>query len=778
MARFINAFGQVLYHPGAVSRLKTNSNAQLSSATTGVVALIGEADGGQPGVVTEVSDPALAKDTFTSGPLADALRLVFGPSNDPQVSSGAFKVLCYKTNASTQASINLPGAVALIADTSTGASTTTVITVTTGALVVDAHIGRWVSTGGERRRIVDNTANTITVTPALSTAPINTQVVNILENQLTITSKDYGLATNQIGVEFEAGATANKYVLTVSKGPTVEQSSEILGNVGMYFQYVGGPVQINGTGVVDAATTSTVTLNTTAAPVLNAFAAMVLELPNGLRRLITGNTAADPTVITLAAGHELTTAEAAEILTGTASVRGITSAVASVTGASGVATGMTTTCVLSPVSTADNLTLTFNANETLRQFADRLASTTNFRVVPGPGINVDTTLMKTFDFGTRATAVDVRFDDGITPATKGTFRKDLQDLVDYINNFSSLVSATRTTGAAAEGDEIPTVTGGIYGTPQDTMVFLQGGTRGTSSNTTFQNGFDAMLQERINHIVPLISEDLTNEGFGSTATFASVAAQFASFMAEANSSARNECGGYMGMEGTKTQLIAQLNQFNSADIQMCGQKISALDVDGNLKVFPEWGLAAQAAGFRAGIFEIGEALTFKSLICSGFTQDSSWNPKNIQDVNDLLGAGLLFIEKVTNGGYRFVRDITSWVNNDSEFFISGGTRDSARYISYNFRKSIEDRFTGPKATVATIASVREFAAAFLSDLRTQNIIVESLDPETESKLLPGWRNLRVFLNGSTLTVRVEVFPCQSISFEVLEVTLLPTKLNA
>jgi len=777
MSRSVTFNGQTIFKPGAISRVRANSNAQLGSTTNGIVALIGEADGGQPNTVLTISDPALAKETFTSGPLADALRLAFQPSTDPNVSAGAFQVLCYKTNQSTQASTTLPGSVAVLAGTVTGASTALILTVTGGGMTADAHIGRWILVSGEKRRIVDNDVTTITLEKSLSAAPPNTTAFSILENQLTLTSKKYGVEANQIGVEFEAGSGTDKYIVTISLGNSVvEQSPEILGDPALYVRYVGGPALDS--GPVTVATTSVITVDVAAAPLLNAYAGMVLVLPNGLQRLIASNTAADPAVITLTAGHELTAAQAAEIVGGTAYIKNITSAVASITGAAGVATGFTTTCVLVPVSTTDNLSLTFNVNETLRQFIDRVNATTNFRLSAGAGINLDTTLMKTFDFGTRATNVDVRFDSAITPSTKGTFRRDLQGLVDWINSFSSLATAVRTTGAAGEGDEIPSVTGGVSGTPLDTVIYLIGGTRGISANSNFQAGFDAMMLNRINHIIPLISQDLTNEGYGSTATFSSVSAQLSSFVAEANSSGKNECGAYLGMAGTKSALITKLNQLNSPDIQMVGQKVTHLDVDGNLKEFQEWGLAVQAAGYRAGISEVGEPLTHKPILCSGLSNDSSWSTKDIGNVNDLLKAGLLFAEQKTSGGFRWVRDITSWVNDDSEFYIAGSTRDACRFMAYDFRTQLEDRFTGPKATLATVASVREFAAALLSEYKNQNIIVESLDPETNTKLLPGWRNLRVFLSGNTLTVRVELFPVVGISFQLVDITLQNVKLVA
>ena len=504
----------------------------------------------------------------------------------------------------------------------------------------------------------------------------------------------------------------------------------------------------------------------------------MLQLANGQARLITGNTAADPTVITLDAAHVLTTTEAADLIGTAATVRAVTACTATITGASGVATGMTSSVTSVPVSALDDLNLTFIANETLRQFVDRINSTTNYRASIGGGVNGDTTLMKTFDFGTRATAVDVRFDAAISPSTKGTFRRDLQDAIDWINDHSELITATRSTSATAEGSELPLVTGGVAGTAQDTVVYLVGGTRGISSNTNWQDAFDLLLKERINHVVPLISQDLTNEGYSSTATFKSVAAQLAAFVNSANSSAKNECGGYIGMKGTRTDLINQTTSLNNKDIQLFGQKFTVLDVDGNLTEQQEWAAAVMAAGMRAGLPEVGEPLTFKLIQINGLSQDASWDWKDITDANALIKEGVMFAAQKPGGGFRWVRDITTYKSSTEEFFTAGSTRDATRYVAYDFRFNLEEKFTGLKAKPATVASIREAASVLLEGYRQQSIIVESLDPETGTKTHPGWRNLRVFISGNTAIIRVEIFPVQGITFEHIDITLQNVKLAA
>lgn len=766
MARSISFNGQTLFRPGAISRVNASALSPIGVTAVGIVGLIGEADGGEPGLHT-IDDPVLAKALFRSGPLADAVRLAFEPSNDPRIPAGAFRVYAYKVNQSTQGTLQVPGDGTQVADTAAMGSTTTVINLTTGGLTVDAHIGRWLKIGSENRRIVDNAATTITVSPGFTAAPAAMTAVTILQSQIVLTSEDYGAHASQISFEFEAGATSGTYVVTLALEDTVETSPELGGDAFLRLMYNGGAVETNGTGPVTAATTTTITVNTAAAPTLNQFANMILEIPAlGLRRLIASNTAADPTVITLDAAHAITTAQATAAVGLTANVRNVTAATATITGANGLATGVTST--VSPVS--DNLSITFSNNQTLRSFVDQINSTTNYVATVPDGVNQDTTLMETFDFGTRATAVDVRFDSAISPTTKGSFLRDLQVVVDWINNFSELVTAVKATAGTSEGSELPLVTGGVYSTTQDVVLYLTGGTRGISANSNWQDGFDAMMEKRMNHIVPLISYDLTNDGYGSTATFASVAAQLSAHVSEAQGVGKNEQGGYIGMDGTKDDLLDQAKALNNTDAQLVGQKVTVLDVDGNLVEQPEWAAAVIAAGMRSGASDIGEPLTFKSPKIAGFSQDASWSPSNITDANELIQGGVMFLEQTPSGVFRWVRDLTTYLKSDNIAFIDGNIREEVRVLVYDLRTSLEDRFTGIKAVPATVASIREFVAAKMAVYREQTLITPSFD-EQGVFCAEGFRKLRVFVTGNVATIRCEIFPTAGIVFEIVDINL-------
>lgn len=779
MPRSVTFNGQTLFKPGGLTRINAKALTPVGLSATGVLGLIGESDGGVPGAINGpviIDDPALALETFGTGPLADAIALAFNPSNDPRMPGGAFRCICYKVNASLQSGTHLPDTTALISDTAAVGSTATVVNLTTGTLVASAHKGRWFQWNGQNRRIVDNGVSTVTVSPGFNGIPVSTDVVKILNDSMILTSTGYGAGQNSLSVEIESGVDAGTYVVTLDLNGDVQQSPELGGTPTLILKYAGGAIPVSGTGVVTVATTSTVTFTpASGTPTLNEFAGMVLQFADGTQRLITGNTAATPTVVTLDAAHVITTAEATAIVGTVVTVRNVLTAAANIVGASGKATQLTSTVT----PNADNLAITFAPGQTLQQLVDYINGNTNYRASVPAGLNAQTFLVADLDFGTRNTAVDVRFDQGISPATKGNFQANLIAIINWINNFSTLATAVRATTGTTEGAEAPALTGGAATAVQDVPVFFVGGARGTSANSDWQAGFDAMLLQRVEQIAPVIAYDLSQDGLGSTATFASVAAQLSAHVTACAGIEKSERGGYIGGQLTFTAFMAQAKALNNADVELFAQKLTVLNASGTLVEQPEWSAAVAAAGMRCGAVEVGDALTFKFIKCSGLSQDKSWSPKSRTQINQLLTSGCMFAEQLATGGFRWVRDLTTYLIDDNDAFINGDTRDAVRFMAYDLRTGLEDEFTGEKAKPANVASIKSFVVTKMQEYLDGGIIVPSLDPETQTTLITtGYRNLRVFITGNVATIRVEIFAVESIVFELNDIYLQLPRLAA
>jgi hypothetical protein len=321
---------------------------------------------------------------------------------------------------------------------------------------------------------------------------------------------------------------------------------------------------------------------------------------------------------------------------------------------------------------------------------------------------------------------------------------------------------------------LPAVTGGVYGTVGDATVPLTGGARGTSANSDWQTGLDALLEQRASQIVLLATQDGADDGYGSTYTIAALWAQFAAHIRSANGQYKNERGGYapraLGSSASAADVAELPAVFNSRDVQVTNEEWQILDVNGSL-ITTAWAPAVAAAGMRANA--LGESLTRK--LPRVTSRNSSWDLTR-SAINTLLQAGVLFTEVTPAGIVRWCRDITTYTNDDLETSIDGQTRDVVRFIAYDLRTFIEDTFTGQRVRNGrdgrppTIASIRDMAGARLGSYVDQDILINSLDPEDTSKVVPGFDRLRVTLSGSVLALSVRIFPTTAITFETLDIT--------
>lgn len=106
--------GSSIKKPGAYSRSKVDNSNGVSLESNDTVFLIGEALEGAPGSVEGIVEFSAAQidqivEKYNKGPIVDCALAVTRPSKTPGV-GGAGRILVYKTNASTQASITLDNA--------------------------------------------------------------------------------------------------------------------------------------------------------------------------------------------------------------------------------------------------------------------------------------------------------------------------------------------------------------------------------------------------------------------------------------------------------------------------------------------------------------------------------------------------------------------------------------------------------------------------------------------------------------------------------------------
>ena len=105
--------GRLISVPGSYSEVDASGLEQVGLGASGIVAVLGTAEGGRP--VSEISSlsdylrftkPEAIRETFRSGNLREVGDFLFAPAKDPNILAGAQEVVAMKVNPATASSLN------------------------------------------------------------------------------------------------------------------------------------------------------------------------------------------------------------------------------------------------------------------------------------------------------------------------------------------------------------------------------------------------------------------------------------------------------------------------------------------------------------------------------------------------------------------------------------------------------------------------------------------------------------------------------------------------
>lgn len=106
MSRQVLFNGAVLVRPGAATKIDASQFENVNLGGNGAVAIVGEADDGEPRVVKIFSSSAGVKEEYRSGDIVEAAAILADPGDDDRIPSGARQILVYKVNNGTQATLS------------------------------------------------------------------------------------------------------------------------------------------------------------------------------------------------------------------------------------------------------------------------------------------------------------------------------------------------------------------------------------------------------------------------------------------------------------------------------------------------------------------------------------------------------------------------------------------------------------------------------------------------------------------------------------------------
>lgn len=749
--------------PGAYTRIDASALDAVGAGAVGVIALLGTAEGGIPytALANGSEIPVVRKleqsdAMFRGGDLREAMAMAFAPSNDGDIPGGARQVLALKVNPATQSTAVLPNSEGDALDL-----TSIDYGLHTGQINVSIDDG---TTQGKLLTIVFESItesvddlggdDIFTLRYADGTNGWATAAAAVLAGGHIIAS---GLRSSTgLDGDVATALAANRAVRVVSA-----DNADIGQTVRVYGLAVGGALQVE--DIVLNGTTPVAGLLTFAAG--DVFAAEVIGTTAGAVTVEdNGGSNDDIFVIPLganqsqglfrgagmfAAGTLSVQLDAAGtpavILVGTSTTGAVQREKVVMTGATPVVTSSSwssiTHVILGDVAAARTFTISGTIAlgvATIQNTIQKMADYFNARAVTGGG---------TFTF--EILTGEVNFDpvnldvSTTTPSILDTtvgFTADLYAVANWINSNSALISAEVSAGATG-------------GAPSNTVspIFLGGGVEGATSFSDYQAALNLLKQVVgvFMTVVPLSHDP---------AVHAAVKAHCA-YMCGQGKSERDAVVGAQNVGLTdvpdKTELKSQILALNSRHVRVTGQAVTRFNRAGESERFQPMFQAVVLAGLQAGA-RIGTPLTRKYVDVVDFDQDSSWNP--FDDADEMIQAGLIFLETISGRGHRVVRNVTSHLSSDNLAFIEASCNQAANYAALRFRTRL-DEIVGDANFAGTIASMRSQAVGELGLLVEEGPIVD-------------WDALTLEQTLDVLEVEVEMAPVIPINFVPITIHLV------
>jgi len=700
IARTFN--GATLLDPGVYSRLIVENLAGFPLQPTGFVGIIGEAQGGRPRVLdilqqTEIQD---AKARYKSGPIADSLDLLLTPSNDPRIANGASKIVVYKVNDSTQSTLPLPSAIpsdiVTLSSRNFGADENNLTALVSEGAVPDENAfrvgsidGPFTLTGGETL-VLDVNGVTYTYTETLGAGVHTTAAL--------ATNMDSGGNWAPSKPIIADPYPASPLKIRITLDPVV---------------VVGGELDY-GYIKVDAASTIDTIVGITGE-----------DRGQKGSRVITFEKSSVEEITLEMGGPEFMSIKY---------VGAGTSCLVDVLRVAGELK-FVTTCAGAAV---DDLDIVLEDAEgrnkfTVKELVAQINAITEY----------DAVVLFAQDPERNANQMDY-YDDLEVIDVAGVLKRDVVDMVDFINTFSALAVAAREDNVYR-----------VIETFTDAQLFT-GAVDGSATNSDWADGFNAFKEERLNTIVPLLSADKGAVSIDSVNILA------ANHVKDAWSTVgRSERNAYVSKLTSKDELKDAARALNTAFVSITGQDARVLNRDSELVWQDPWSMGCIAAGMQAGS-PVGEPITKKLLNVNDVrVRDGSWSPG--QNTNEMIDAGILFSQRLDTGGHRWAVGNTTYGRDPSFVFNRISVIEAAGFVAFDLRFNLDLVFIGTKARTGTAEAVANFVRNRMSTYLTEDIIVGD---DLNDGL--GYKNLRVQVEGNTVIINVSVTPVQGIDF------ILPT----
>lgn len=308
--------------------------------------------------------------------------------------------------------------------------------------------------------------------------------------------------------------------------------------------------------------------------------------------------------------------------------------------------------------------------------------------------------------------------------------------------------------------------------------FLSGGSKQGTTSAEAVAAIDAVEKLDTNFINTLFSRDAAediNDGLtesSSTYTIDAINAYLSAHVIKMSA---------VKMRKNRIAMASKRSDYSSAkdaagDLSnfrcaMAFQDMKTVSADGTIKQFQPWMTAVVASGMSAAAGYKGVVKKFAN-ITGIISPMGDFNPRNPGESEDALKSGLMFIEPVATGGFRWVSDQTTYTIDNN--FVYNSVQ--AVYLSDLITLTLIDRFdravVGQSVADITAGGALGVLAGEMFNFKRLKWIAASDDaPE-------GYKNAKARLRGGVLELFCEVKLAGLIYFVPIYLTVSQVQQDA
>lgn len=301
--------------------------------------------------------------------------------------------------------------------------------------------------------------------------------------------------------------------------------------------------------------------------------------------------------------------------------------------------------------------------------------------------------------------------------------------------------------------------------------FLQGGSKAGTSSADVVSAIDAVENLTTNFVNALFARDASddiNDGLtesSSTYSIDAINAYLKSHIVKMSTiEMRSNRLGLCAKRAEYKDVKEAAGELASFRVGLAFQDVKVSAADGTIRQFQPWMTAVIASGMQAAAGYRGIVKKFADItgVISPF---GDFNPKNPGNRKDALKAGLLVIEPVSTGGFRWVSDQTTY-SADNNFVYNSL---QAVYVSDLVTLTLIDRFdravVGQSVADITAGGALGILAGEMFNFKRLKFIAASDDaPE-------GYRNAKARLRGGVLEIFAEIKLAGLIYFVPIYLTI-------